>query len=105
MRGLWRAISGGIGRVLNHPVGWERREDPMRTLYHRPMPPRLRINWLALLLGPIWYFLAGLWVHGAILVTIVFLSGGLLLPFVWLYAALKADEDLLDHRLMRRSFY
>ena len=105
MRRLWGAISGAIGWVLNRPVGWERKEDPMRALYHRPMPARLRINWLALVLGPIWYFFAGLWVHGVILLSIVFLSGGILLPFVWLYAALKADEDLLDARLMRRSVY
>lgn len=91
--------------MLNRPVGWERKEEPMRSLYHRPMPARLRINWLALVLGPVWYFLAGLWVHGVILLSITFLSGGLLLPFVWLYAALKADEDLLDARLMRRSVY
>lgn len=101
MGGLWRAIRG----FLDRPAGWQRAEDPMRTLYHRPLPSRLRVNWLALVLGPFWYFLTGLWVHGAILLSILFLSGGLLLPFVWLYAALKADEDLLDHRLMRRSVY
>jgi hypothetical protein len=105
VRRLWRAISGAVGWVLNRPVGWERKEEPMRSLYHRAMPPRLRINGLALVLGPIWYFLVGLWVHGAILLSIIFLSGGLLLPFVWLYAALKANEDLLDARLMRRSVY
>ena len=105
MRGLWRALSGGIGRLLNVPVGWERKEDLLQTLYHRPLPPRLRVNWLALLLGPFWYVLTGLWVHGVILLTLVFLSGGLLLPLVWLYAALKADEDLLDARLWRRSVY
>ena len=103
--GVWGAITGGVGRLFNRPIGWERKEDPMRTLYHRPMPSRLRINWAALVLGPIWYFLVGMWVHGAILLAIIFLSGGLFLPLVWLYAALKADEDLLDHRLMRRSVY
>jgi hypothetical protein len=103
--GLWRAITAAIGWLLNRPIGWVRKEEPMRTLYHRAMPSRLRINWLALILGPFWYFLVGMWVHGAILLAIVFLSGGLLLPLVWLYAALKADEDLLDHRLMRRSVY
>lgn len=105
MGGPGQAISRAIGGVLNRPVGWTRKDDPVRTLYHRPMPARLRVNWAALVLGPIWYFLVGLWVHGAILLTIIFLSGGLLLPLVWLYAALKADEDLLDHRLMRRSVY
>jgi len=105
VRGLWRGFSGAIGRFLNLPMGWGRKEDPLRTLYHRPLPPRLRVNWLALVLGPLWYLLVGLWVHGVILLTLVFLSGGLLLPLVWLYAALKADEDLLDARLMRRSVY
>ena len=105
MWGLWRRVSGAVGRFFNFPVGWERKEDPLRTLYHRPLPPRLRVNWVALVLGPFWYFLVGLWVHGVILLTLVFLSGGLLLPLVWLYAALKADEDLLDAHLMRRSVY
>ena len=101
MRGLWQAIR----RLLDRPVGWGRAEDPLRTLYHRPLPPRLRVNWLALVLGPLWYFLVGLWVQGVILLTIVFLSGGLLLPLVWLYSGLKADEDLLDARRWRRSVY
>jgi len=74
------------------------------TLYHLPMPPRLQVNWLALVLGPFWYFLVGLWVHGSILLTLAFLSGGILIPFVWLYAALKANEDLLDARVMRKNY-
>ena len=74
------------------------------TLYHRPMPPRLQVNWLALVLGPFWYFLVGLWVHGSILLTLAFLSGGILVPFVWIYAALKANEDLLDARVMRKHY-
>jgi len=81
------------------------KDDPLATLYHRPMPPRLSINWPALVLGPLWYFGAGLWVHGSILLTIAFLSGGLLAPLVWLYAGFKANEDLLDARIMRRSVY
>lgn len=105
MRRAWQGLMGAIRRFFNFPIGWERKEDPIRTLYHRPMPSRLRINWLALILGPFWYFVTGMWIHGVILLTLVFLSGGLLLPLVWLYAALKADEDFLDHRLMRRSVY
>ena len=81
------------------------KDDPLATLYHRPMPRRLSINWAALVLGPVWYFGAGLWVHGSILLTIAFLSGGLLAPLAWLYAGVKANEDLLDARLMRRSVY
>lgn len=63
------------------------------------------MNWVALILGPFWYFATGLWVHGFILLSVAFLSGGLLLPFVWLYCGLKADEDLLDARIMRKSYY
>ena len=74
-------------------------------LYHRPMPPRLGVNWPALVLGPLWYFGTGLWVHGSIMLSIAFLSGGLLAPLVWLYAGLKANEDLLEARLARRSVY
>ena len=81
------------------------KDDPLATLYHRPMPRRLSINWAALVLGPVWYFGAGLWVHGSILLTIAFLSGGLLAPFVWLYAGFKANEDLLDARIMGRNVY
>lgn len=105
MRGLWQRVVAAIGRLLNVPVGWERKEDPMRTLYHRPLPPRLQVNWLALILGPFWYFLRGMWVHGFILLTLAFLSAGLLVPLIWLYAGLKANEDLLDARIMRRSYY
>jgi len=91
--------------ALRRLLHWQRADDPLTTLYHRPMPPRLGVNWPALVLGPIWYLVTGLWVHGFILLSIAFLSGGLLAPFVWLYAGLKADEDLLEARLMRRSFY
>jgi hypothetical protein len=69
------------------------------------MPPRLSLNWLALILGPLWYFAVGLWVHGSIMLAIAFMSGGLLAPLVWLYAGLKANEDLLEARLARRSVY
>jgi len=105
VRRLWQGLRGAVKRVLDWPIGIERRGNPLDTLYHRQMPPRLGFNWLALILGPIWYFLVGMWVHGSILLSIAFLSGGLLAPFVWLYAGLKANEDLLDYRIMQRSFY
>lgn len=102
---MWRRLRGAVKRVLDRPIGLERKQNPMETLYHRQMPPRLEFNWYALILGPFWYFLVGMWVYGSILLSIAFLSGGLLAPFVWLYAGLKANEDLLDYRLMQRSFY
>lgn len=105
MRRLWRGLTGIISRFLDIPVGYERKQQLQETLYHRQMPPRLGVNWLALILGPFWYFLVGMWVHGSILLSIAFLSGGLLAPFVWIYAGLKANEDLLDYQLARRSVY
>jgi len=104
MRGF-AAVGRGLQRLLNAEVGAQRAEDPVATLYHRPLPPRLRVNWWALVLGPFWYLAEGMWVHASILLTIAFLSGGILIPFVWLYAGLKADEDLLDTRIMRKSYY
>lgn len=112
MARLWRAavmvfqgIGRGVRRVLDVKVGFERAEDPLKTLYHQPLPPRLEMNWWGLVFGPFWYLAKGLWVHASILLTIVFLSGGILMPFVWLYAGLKADEDLLDARIMWKSYY
>lgn len=102
---LWGRIVGTVQRILNTPVGIARPADPLLTLYHQPLPPRLSWNWWALLFGPFWYLGVGLWVHGVILLTISFLSGGLLAPFVWLYAALKSKEDLLEFRIARRSVY
>jgi len=103
--GVFQGISRGVRRILDVKVGFKVKEDPMKTLYHQPLPPRLKINWWGLVLGPFWYLAKGLWVHASILLTIVFLSGGILLPFVWLYAGLKADEDLLDARIMWKSYY
>jgi hypothetical protein len=100
-----RRIGRGVQWVLNLEVGIERKDDPLATLYHQPLPPRLQVNWWALLLGPVWYLAKGLWVYASVLFTIVLLSGGVLAPFVWLYAGLKADEDLLDARIARRSYY
>jgi len=112
MRRLWQGIGGvlrSIGRgvqwFLNLEVGIERKDDPLATLYHQPLPPRLHVNWWALLLGPFWYLARGLWVLASLLFTIVLLSGGILIPFVWLYAGLKADEDLVDARIAQRSYY
>ncbi|HLQ63140.1 MAG TPA: DUF2628 domain-containing protein [bacterium] len=112
MARLWRVIAGafgairlGVRRVLEVQIGPSRKEDPMATLYHQPLPPRLSFNWWALALGPFWYLVRGLWVHASILSVLVFLSGGTLFPFVWLYAGLKANEDLLEVRIAQKSFY
>ncbi|MDR7543932.1 MAG: hypothetical protein QN120_06765, partial [Armatimonadota bacterium] len=61
--------------------------------------------WPALILGPVYYVLVGLWVHAAIMAILVGVSGGLLAPFVWLYCGLKANEDVLEFRVASRSVY
>ncbi len=112
MSRAWRVVAGAVGailrgvrRVLELEIGFSRKEDPMVTLYHQPLPPRLSFNWWALALGPFWYLVRGLWVLASILFVLVFLSGGTLFPFVWLYAGLKANEDLLEARIAQKSFY
>ena len=106
---LWIAYSrsrpaGAIRRALAREVSLPARGDPA-DLYERPSPPRLSWNWAALVLGPFWYLFQGLWVHGVMLASLAFLSGGMLAPLVWLYAGLKGNEDLLEFRIARRSVY
>ena len=76
-----------------------------RDLSHHSTPPKLGWNWGAFFLGPVWYFGHGLWVHAVFLTILILLSGGILLPFVMLYSALKANETLEDARLARHSAY
>jgi hypothetical protein len=95
-----------LRHVLDTPVGLAlpSKEAP-EDLYYRSYPRRLSLNVPALVLGPVWYLLAGLWVHASILFTLLFLSGGLLAPLVWLYCGLKANEDRLEFRVARKSVY
>jgi len=44
-------------------------------------------------------------VHGLILLGLALVSGGLLIPLVWVYAGLKADEDVLEFRIAQHSLY
>lgn len=76
-----------------------------RDLSHRATPPKLGWNWGAFFLGPVWYFGHGLWVYTVILTILILLSGGILLPFVMLYSAFKANETLEDARLARHTVY
>jgi len=97
-----RAFRAALAREV--PIAPVRVEDPA-DLYYRPFPDRLQVHWPALLLGPFWYLLVGLWVHAGILLALVFVSGGLLAPVVWAYAGLKAEEDLVEARIARRNVY
>jgi hypothetical protein len=95
-----------LRRILEAPVGMPLPAgDAPGDLYYRPYPHRLSLNWIALVLGPVYYLLVGLWTHTAIMVTLILLSGGLLAPLVWAYCGLKANEDLLEFRVASRSVY
>jgi hypothetical protein len=122
---VWFVLAGGGLILLSHlirtvnrpPFSWLRRaletpvgvplppKDAPGALYYRPYPRRLSLNLLALVLGPVYYLLVGLWTHTAILVSLVLLSGGLLAPFVWIYCGVKANEDVLEFRVANRSVY
>jgi hypothetical protein len=60
-------------------------------------------SWLALIIGPFWYFTHGLVGKGAILLLISILSVGLAAPFVWIYCALRAKTDLHEKTLYNKS--
>jgi len=96
----------GVRRLLDTQLGFSLspQTDP-NTLYYPDYPRRLSLNVPALILGPIWYLMAGLWAHGSIMAALVGLSGGILAPIVWLYCGLKANEDLLEFRIARDSVY
>ncbi len=95
-----------LRKLLDIPVGIALpSREPSDALYYRQYPTRLSLNVPALILGPVWYLLAGLWVHVSIFFSLVFVSGGLLAPFVWVYCGFKANEDLLEFRVSRRSVY
>jgi hypothetical protein len=76
-----------------------------RDLSHRSTPPKLGWNWGAFFLGPVWYLTHGLWVYAVILTILIMLSGGILLPFVMLYGAFKANETLEDAHLARYTLF
>lgn len=107
-RSFWDRADAAVNRVLDIEVGLPARTpaaESARALYYRPYPRRLEINWVALILGPVWYLLVGLWVHASILLSMLFLTGGALCPIVWLYCGLKGNEDLLEFRVARHNVY
>jgi hypothetical protein len=107
-RSFWDRAGAVVNRVLDIEVGLPARApaaESARAHYYRPYPRRLQVNWPALILGPIWYLLVGLWVHASILFSLLFLTGGALFPIVWLYCGLKANEDLLEFRVARHNVY
>ena len=60
-------------------------------------------SWLALIIGPFWYFIIGLVGKGVVLLLISILSVGFAAPFVWIYCALRAKTDLHEKTLYNKS--
>jgi|FaiFalDrversion2_1042247.scaffolds.fasta_scaffold00508_6 hypothetical protein len=100
-RSAWEEMDRSLGQISLPFPRMDLRED----LGGRIPPPRLSWNWAAAIFGPIWYLAMGLWAHFVALAALVLLSGGLLAPLVWLYCALKANEDLWEARKARWSAY
>jgi hypothetical protein len=101
---VWRQAVEEVDRELSTEAPGPRADLVADVGDHNP-PPRLSWNWAAALLGPFWYLWRGLWAHFCALTAVVLLSGGLLAPFVWLYCAVKANEDLWELRKARWSAY
>ncbi len=100
----WRRTAEEVDQSLRIPTPFPRM-DLGKDLESRVPPPRLSWNWAAAVFGPFWYLAMGLWAHFAALASMVLLSGGLLAPLIWLYCALKANEDLWEDRKARWSAY
>ena len=100
---IWfkRALSG----YPRDPAAHSPAAEVERDLTHRMAPAKLGWNWGAFFLGPLWFLVRGLWVHAVILTLLILLSGGILLPFVMVYAGTKANETVEDARLARHSVY
>ena len=57
-------------------------------------------NWGAMLFSGLWYFYRGMWAKGAIVFLLAILTGGIAVPFIWIYSGLAGDYDyyLLQQR-------
>ncbi len=104
MQPSWRRAAEEMDRSLQVSLPFPRM-DLQEDLGDRLPPPRLSWNWAAAAFSPFWYLAMGLWAHFVALASMVLLSGGLLAPLIWLYCALKANEDLWEARKARWSAY
>lgn len=57
---------------------------------------KLSWNWLAFLLGPLWYFIHGLWLPGLIMIVVLFMSGFIFVLPIAIYCGIRFDEDLQE---------
>jgi uncharacterized protein DUF2628 len=55
---------------------------------------KLTWNWAALLFGPEWYLVKGMFVKAILQVIVVVFTAGIGAPFVWIYAGLAGNFDL-----------
>ena len=58
---------------------------------------RLKWNWPAFLLGPLWYFMHGLWHQALIMLVVMFMSGFVLVLPIAIYCGLRFEEDNHEH--------
>jgi len=65
--------------------------------------PKTGWSWAALLIGPFWYIMQGLWGKGVFLLALSIITLGLGVPFIWIYCAAKAKSDLYERKLSKKS--
>lgn len=62
-------------------------------------------DWLAFILGPIWYFVKGMISKGTLLSVICLLTLGLGAPFVWIYCGARGKADHYEFRLRQKNTF
>ena len=65
-------------------------------------------NWLAFILGPLWYLMNGLFFKGSFLIITLIIAISLfpfeyIIPIVLIYCGLKGNRDLYEKRLANKS--
>ena len=55
---------------------------------------KVSFNWVAFLLGPIWYFYHGMWKKALIQMGASFVTLGFIAPLIWIYNGMAANYDL-----------
>lgn len=60
-------------------------------------------QWPPLLLGPFWYIYKGMWAKGGILLGVGFFTGGMLIPFLSLYAGFYGNYDYYLYKVKKQQ--
>ncbi|HOW55691.1 MAG TPA: hypothetical protein PLR60_13700 [Syntrophorhabdaceae bacterium] len=64
---------------------------------------RVGWDWLAFILGPIWYFTKGMIGKGIFLSLICLFTIGLGAPFIWIYCGARGKGDYYEFRLKQKN--